>query len=266
MRNPTLKTGSETLAYHRLTTSKAGSSFTLIELLVVVAIIAVLAAILLPALRNAREQAKRTQCMNSLRQVGVALLVMADEHEGYLDNKHLGTNWYEALPAYLGGSDALIKPVASANDRSKACPDTRRAGWGSRPYGLNSAFWVEFGNATNAPIYSPIHPIGDARKAWQTYLASECYATGAWSPTMFDTTVFGANPHLNPPSAVPRHSTRGLNFVFVDGHGEFLPSQPTTPIDHRKGWYQYSYNVPYPQYYNWCWYGAWTVWGVENIY
>ena len=63
------------------------NGFTLVELLVVIGIIALLISILLPSLNQARENAKSTQCLNNVRQVGLAFMMYANAFGGNLPNR-----------------------------------------------------------------------------------------------------------------------------------------------------------------------------------
>jgi len=85
--------------------------FTLIELLVVIAIIGVLVGLLLPAVQSAREQARRSTCVNNLKQIGLALANYALSHEG-LPSGYVAT-WDNYLQKEIGpgwGWASMILP------------------------------------------------------------------------------------------------------------------------------------------------------------
>lgn len=86
-------------------------AFTLLELLVVTGIMAILAALMLPALSRAKESARRAQCVSNLRQIGFAAQMYWDEHEGAAFRyRGAATNggdvfWFGWLERWTGGNE-----------------------------------------------------------------------------------------------------------------------------------------------------------------
>jgi prepilin-type N-terminal cleavage/methylation domain-containing protein len=193
---------------------KAQPAFTLIELLVVIAIIAVLAGLLLPTLARAKEKGRQTACINSVRQLTLAVILYAEEHTDTLPpTAHNDANGYEIdWPSML---DPYINYVAKIH----LCPTDQESQTNS--YGLNELAFVDLTDPNPPPPTKLASFLSPSTIIMQGDIGTEDDVTTP-RPDTLKLTAPGST--LNDDEDA-RPSTRhsGLcDLGFMDGHGEHL--------------------------------------------
>lgn len=107
--------------------------FTLIELLVVIAIIAILAAILFPVFAQARAKAKQASCLSNMKQIGLGLMMYAEDYDATLPSSYYYQNGVNSDGGYVHWS-GMIMPYVK-NERIFVCPENPFGGFAPTCYG-----------------------------------------------------------------------------------------------------------------------------------